>query len=123
MPAGEQNYAFVGWAVESVEDTATEPAFYGPGCELAVSEDMAFYAVYTYTVGGTGTTEYVLTDLENIQDTDTVVITVERAGTIYALDGSGGTSTRPAAVVVNAANGKLTSAPTETLQWNVISVG
>ena len=120
VPAGEQNYTFAGWALESVEDTATEPAFYGPGCMLSINNDITFYAVYTYTVGGSGTSEYVLTGLSDIQDDDEVVITVDYNGTVYAMANNNGTSKAPTAVIVAVSGDKLSAAPSDSLKWNMV---
>ena len=121
VPTGEQTYAFVGWTTAPVDNSEDAPAtVYAAGQTYTATAPTTLYAVYTYTVGGSGTSEYVLTDISNIKSSDTVVITMTyKDGVMYALDYSKGISAAPTAVTVEAANNKLNSEPANTLQWNV----
>ncbi len=114
-------YTFAGWTTEKLEDTDKAPAtVYAAKSNFKATANTVLYALYTYVVGGSGTTEYVLTDIADIQSTDTVVVTMTyEDGTIYALDNGNGTSKAPTGVIVKAANNKLSAEPAENLLWNI----
>ena len=117
--AAPSGYTFAGWATEAIEDTETAPTLYKAGSTYTTTANTALYAVYTYVVGGTGESGYVLKDISQITADDVFVITVEYSdGTIYALPNNSGTST-PSAIIISAANGKLTNEPASTLLWNL----
>ena len=125
LPAAEEptdTYTFVGWTTAPVTDATAAPTIYQAGAKFTATTNTTLYALYTYGVGGTGVAEYVLTDLSKIKDTDTVVITVEYEGTIYAMYNANGTSTAPTAIIVKASNNKLTQTPANTLLWNIATV-
>ena len=116
-----EGYTFLGWMETALrEDTTTKPTYYTGSYTLKTSTTL--YALYSYTEdGGTGSTEYVLTDFNAINDTDSVVITMTTsAGTTYALTSANGSSAAPTAVKVNVANGKLSNEPADALKWNII---
>lgn len=118
VPTGDHAYVFAGWAAEQVEDTETAPTLYTD--TYAAKEDTTLYAVYTYAVGGSGAAEYVLTDISEITETDTVVVTMTYTdGTVYALPHDNGSSKAPAGVIVTVANNKLTAEPEDRLKWNI----
>ena len=118
VPAGKQGYVFAGWTTERVEDTAEAPKILEAGKTYTATDNITLYALYTYVVGGTGSTEYTLKDLGDIEATDTVVVTMTAPdGTVYALPNNASSS--PSAVTVTASNGKLTAAPADTLLWNI----
>ena len=60
VPSGTpgSGYQFVGWAEAALEATTAKPAVLG---EFYIpTSNITLYAVYTYTVGGSGKTEYTL---------------------------------------------------------------
>lgn len=116
-----KEYTFVGWTTSNIsEDTTTIPTVYGAGDNITIDESTTFYAVYSYTDGeGSTSTEYVLTDLADIKNSDTVVITMTtNSGTVYALPNNGG-ATSPEAKIITVANEKISSDIDDTLLWNI----
>ena len=112
-----EGYTFVGWTDAQVTDTTTKPAIYTAGTSVTAS-NKTYYALYTYSVGGTGVTEYALKDITEIKAGDEFVITMTKGSTVYALPN--GTITKgPTAQTVTASNGKLTSDPAASLLWNL----
>lgn len=112
-----EGYTFEGWVTALTDDTENKPNTL-TGTYKATA-NVTLYALYSYTEGGTGTTEYVLTDLSNISATDVVVVTMTYGNTVYALSYANGSSKAPAAPTVTVANGKLTTEPAAELQWNI----
>ena len=53
LPDGKapENYRFIGWVTEAVEDTTTKPSFYAAGSSYIPSGDMEFMALYAYSDG------------------------------------------------------------------------
>ncbi len=116
-PTGDYNYTFVGWVLSTVDNATQAPTIYN-GTYVA-KENTTFYALYTYAVGGSGSSEYILTELASIASTDTVVITVSYDGTVYALSSLNGSSDAPDAITVSVADDKLTAEPAQDLLWNI----
>ncbi len=56
IPAGERVYTFAGWAEEGIQNSEAAPALYTSGTVYTARKDVILYAVYTYTIGGTGGT-------------------------------------------------------------------
>ena len=112
-----EGYSFLGWTDNTLSDTTTKPTIYPAGTSVTAS-NKTYYAVYTYAVGGTGVTEYVLKDITEIKSGDVFVITVSKSGSVYALPNALA-STAPKPVTVSAANGKLTADPAANLLWNI----
>lgn len=119
-PKGDHAYSFVGWLATTLDNSEEEPEFYGAGETFYAAANTTLYALYTYTVGGTGNTEYTLTDISDITATDSVVITMTSDnGTVYALDNDNGTSAAPEGVTISVSDGKLSAEPAENLLWNI----
>lgn len=120
VPTGEYTYKFAGWATAPVEDTEEEPEFYQAGEKFTATGATKLYAVYTYAVGGSGSSDYVLTDIANISATDTVVVTMTTGnGTVYALTSANGTGKAPTGVVITVSGDKLVAEPADALKWNI----
>ena len=118
LPSGEYEYSFVGWAEQPVDNATDCPTIYDTS--YTVNATTTLYAVYTYTVNGTGSSDYVLTDIAKIQETDSVVITMTYTdGTVYALNSSNGSSKSPVATTVLVSGNKLTATPDTALLWSV----
>lgn len=124
VPEGSflQEYEFAGWATSSIGTATNErPTLYPAGSVVTLTDDTVFYAVYSYTVSGnTGSTEsgWILKD--SIAAGDTVVITMTKSGTVYALNSTNGSSTAPAAdTTVTVADGKITSTVADSMKWTV----
>ena len=111
-------YTFLGWTTAKVADETTQPTTYEAGTIYNTETATTLYALYSYSVGGSGSSEYVLTDISQISSTDSVVVTMSLDSTVYALPNNGG-ATSPAATTVSASNGKLTAEPADTLLWNI----
>ena len=113
-------YTFVGWSKSSLTTPSeTAPTLYQPGQTLTITENTTFYAIFSYTEVVEGGSSYVKTDLANIKSTDSVVITMTKGSTTWALTSVNGSSSAPTAVVVTASNGKLTSDIDSNLLWNI----
>ena len=117
VPTGEYTYTFAGWATSPIENTEQEPEIYLAGQKFTATKDTTLYAVYTYAVGGSGVSEYVLTDIANISATDSVVITMSKDGNTYALPNN--QSSTPQAKTVTVSGDKLVGMPGDELLWNV----
>ena len=113
----DSGYTFQGWVEAELSDTTTKPTFYKAGTSVAAA-NKTYYALYTYTVGGTGTTEWVLKNLSEIKSTDVFLITISKDGKVYALPNTA-SSTAPKPAILYASNGKLTSDPAANLLWNL----
>ncbi len=57
LPEGvaEEDYKFVGWVKETIDSTTQKPDYLQAGEEYTPLSNESFYALYRYTVGGTGT--------------------------------------------------------------------
>ena len=120
VPTGDYTYTFAGWSTSPVEDTEEEPEFYQEGEIFTATGATKLYAVYTYAVGGSGSSDYVLTDIANISATDTVVVTMTTGnGTVYALTSANGTGKAPTGVVITVSGDKLVAEPADALKWNI----
>lgn len=117
-----EGYTFLGWMTSKLStDTTTKPINYYTA-SFTPTASTTLYALYTYSVGGSGATEYVLTDLADIGANETTIITVTTSsGTVYAMNNDNGTSKAPAGVIVTvSADGTvLTTEPADNLKWNV----
>lgn len=110
-------YTFMGWTDSVVSDTTTKPTVYTAGTSVTAS-NKTYYAVYTYSVGGTGVTEWTLKDITEIKPNDVFVITSATNSTVYALPNTAA-STGPTAVTVTVSDDKLASDPASNLLWNL----
>lgn len=120
VPTGDYTYTFAGWVAQTVDNKTEAPTIYKAGDTFTASEDTTLYALYTYSVAGegTGSTEYVLTNIANIKATDEVVITMTCGSTVYALPNDGGAST-PKAPTVTVSGNQLSGDPAKNLLWNI----
>ena len=116
-----EGFTFLGWTTTKLsEDTTEKPTYYTTSFTPTASTTL--YALYTYSVGGSGATEYVLTNLADIGTNETTIITVTTSsGTVYAMSNDNGTSKAPAGVTVTVSSDGtvLTTEPAENLKWNV----
>ena len=112
-----EGYTFLGWTDSIVSDTTTKPTIYTAGTSVTAS-NKTYYAVYTYSVGGTGVTEWALKNITEIKSGDEFVITMSKSSTVYALP-NGTISKNPVPETVTASNGKLTAEPAANLIWNL----
>ena len=120
VPTGDYTYTFAGWSTSPVEDTEEAPEIYQAGEKFTATGETKLYAVYTYAVGGSGSSDYVLTDIANISATDTVVVTMTTGnGTVYALTSANGTGKAPTGVVITVSGDKLVAEPADALKWNI----
>ena len=126
MPDGEvpedfaQKYTFAGWAMSAVDDTTVMPTLYAAGTKVTLTDDTTFYAVYTYSVssGDSVADSWELSD--TITSGDTVVITMSKGGTLYALNSRNSSSSAPAAnTPVTVSDGKITSDVDDSIKWLV----
>ena len=118
VPTGAYSYKFAGWVKGTVDNVTAQPEIYTGS--FTATENVTLYAVYTYSVGGSGSTAYTLTDLADISAADSVVVTVTYTdGTVYALSSANGTDKAPAATIVTVSGEQLSEDPAEDLKWNI----
>ncbi|MBE6981666.1 MAG: hypothetical protein E7437_05020 [Ruminococcaceae bacterium] len=110
-------YSFVGWAEGTLPDTTDRPDYDTPGTQVT-GNGQTYYALYTYSVGGTGITEYVKTDISQITPGTPFVITSSKDGTVYALP-NGTISKNPVPKTLSVTGDKLTGDPDDTLLWQL----
>ena len=116
----DYDYNFVGWATSTQGGVTAKPELYAPGSTVEIDADTTFYAVYTYVeTGKTHVSGYIKTELDDIQSTDVVVITMAKGGVIYALTSANGTSSAPSAVKVTASGDQLSGDIADALLWNI----
>ncbi len=117
-----KEYEFAGWAEEKVEFTDKAPALHKAGDKVTLEDDTTFYAVYKYSEKAEGevpvSNSYVKKDLGDIVATDTVIITMTKSGTVYALTSVNGSSNPPPAKAITVTNNEIASAADEFL-WTV----
>lgn len=68
-----QTYTLVGWATQTAADSTTEPTCYEPGEVVTITDDTAFYPVYSYGGGGGNGTWTLLDDAADLTAGMTVV--------------------------------------------------
>ena len=116
----DHDYTFAGWATETQSGSSVKPTLYAPGETVAIGADTTFYAVYTYIeTGKTHVSGYIKTELDDIQSTDVVVITMAKGGVIYALTSANGASSAPTAVKVTVNGDQLSGDIADALLWNI----
>ena len=108
-----EGYTFIGWTDSLVSDTTTKPGFYTPGASVTAS-NKTYYALYTYSVGGTGQVEWTAKDITQIKAGDVFMITMAKNGKIYALPNTAASSA-PAPVVVDVSS----ETQADKLLWNL----
>lgn len=117
-PTACDGYTFVGWTTAEQSETTTKPTLVSN--TTVVSSDMILYAVYSLTETGGGSSNYELTNIEDIAEDDIVVITMTHTGgTVYALSSSNGSSDTPPAPTVTVSDNKLSAEPADALKWNI----
>jgi len=118
LPDGKykQNYIFAGWAMSVVSDGTEKPVLYGAGDEVTLTDDTTFYAVYSYTEKGS-TNAYTLSDISSISS-GKVVITVNKAGTIYALSKTLTGKGAPTPFSLTVAGNSISSSVTDDIVWH-----
>ena len=120
IPTGAYSYAFAGWVTATVDNVDVAPEILAAGSTYNATSNTTLYALYSYAVGGSGSTAYVLTDIADISNTDSVVVTMTYTdGTVYALYNANGTGSAPTATVVTVADDKLSEDPAAELLWNI----
>ena len=121
LPEAEapEGYTFAGWTAAQVEETTTVPSFNKAGANFKTDADTTLYALYSYNVGGSGSADYELTDLEDISADVSVVVTMTYGDTVYALTSANDASAAPTAVIITLSGNKLAAEPAEALQWNI----
>ena len=106
-------YTFIGWTDKLISDTTTKPTIYNPGASVTAA-NKTYYALYTYSVGGTGVTEWTAKDITQIKSGDVFMITMAKNGKIYALPNTAASSA-PAPVIVDV----TVENQAEKLLWNL----
>ena len=123
----DETYTFLGWVEAEVSNSTTAPAtIYTEGETIEITADATLYALYSFTEGGSGSTDYEATELSKIGETDKVVITMTYTdGTVYALSSANGTGSAPAAPTVTVSGDKITSTVSEEagIVWNIAKDG
>lgn len=123
-PASFNKYAyeFAGWAMVTLDNVTTGSSVYAAGETVELeSDDVVFHAVYTYSVNDGSGRAFVETALSDIKDTDVVVITMSKGGTVWALSSANGASSAPGNTTVVVADGKISGEVAEDLMWNIVN--
>ena len=114
-------YTFLGWTTDdpiTEKTTETPSIIYEAGTAVTSG---TYYTVFSKTMTETksGETVYTKTDIGNITSDDVVVITMKNSAGVYALSNNKGTGSAPTAVKVEVSGNNLTSAPADTILWNI----
>ena len=113
-----EGYTFKGW-YGATYNNAAAPAYVTPA-GTKVTADRSFYAVYAETSSTGGNTEYTLTDVSKIGANDSVVVTILKDGTYYALPTADATNSGPLAKsTVTVSGDKITSTVDATITWKI----
>ena len=73
--ATAQSYRFVGWVTAPIEDTTALPTVLKSGDSFTTSTSTTLYALYSYTIGGSGETTYrLVTGADQLAADSSVVI-------------------------------------------------
>ena len=117
-----KEYEFAGWAEAEVALTDEVPALYKVDDKVTLKDDTTFYAVYKYSEKAEGevpvSDSFVKKDIGDIVETDTVIITMAKSGSVYALTSVNGSSDAPPAETITVTNNEIASADEEFL-WTV----
>ncbi len=74
-PYNEYGYAFMGWTTTALDKETTKPTIYTAGSPYYATDDITFYAVYSYSTEGDGSVIYKLaTDVSDLADGKNIVI-------------------------------------------------
>ena len=111
---------FVGWSTTTIDNSAEKPTsnFHEPDASITLGATNTFYAVFAES-GGTPTTTWSKTDINNIKSTDEVVITMTIGGVTYAMSNDKGTSAAPTAITMTIVNNAITNDILDTYKWNI----
>ena len=113
-----EGYAFKGW-YGATYNNAAAPAYVTPA-GTKVTANLSFYAVYAEISSTGGNTEYTLTEVSNIGANDSVVVTILKDGTYYALPTADATNSGPLAKsTVTVSGDKITSTVDATITWKI----
>ena len=112
----DPSISFVGWTSDAAWEgkTNTKPTLKAASEITTATADVEYRAVFA-KVGQSSWREANLADLT---DEDKFVI-VGNNGSNYAMTNDNGTSNPPAATSITIADGKLSNAPADNLQWNI----
>lgn len=119
------SYTFVGWIADAgLSDTESRPTMvYAPDETFTLTKDTSFYALYTYDVTTTGSTEsgYYLST-EAPQAGDNIILAGSTDGTSYTAmkHGTATKSTDVSTIELPVVGGKVTTVPDYTT-WTVQS--
>ena len=95
-----KDYTFIGWAISAQDNVSIIPEIYTAGVIVTVDEDVTYYAVYSYSDGGNTNEGWVQKDISEINSGDTIVITMSKDDTVWALSSENKASSSPAANVI-----------------------
>ncbi len=106
-------FTFSGWTENEIQgSTMSSPTMITPTME--VDGNMNLYAVFS--VSNSNCVEY---EVENLNQSDVVIIAISKEDKYYAMSQVKGGSGQPTACDVSVSNGKLVSPVTDDLKWNI----
>ena len=113
QPNTPEGFTFSGWSDKAIPATVSATPDMMTSASV-VDEDMNLYAVYS--VNGDNCTE---TDLSSFKQSDVAVIAVCKDEKYYAMSQLKGNNGQPMASEIMVSNGKIISAITDDIKWNI----
>lgn len=113
QPNTPNGFSFSGWSDKEIPAYQNETPNMMTSASV-VNEDIDLYAVYS--VNGDNCTE---TDVSSFKQSDVAVIAVCKDGKYYAMSQIKGSNGQPTAAEVKVTNGKIISAVTDDMKWNI----
>ncbi len=108
-----EGFSFNGWTENEIQgSTMSSPVMITPATE--VEDNMNLYAVFSVS-----SSNCVESEIENLSQSDVVIITISKEGEYYAMSQVKGGSGQPTACEVSVSNGKLVGSVTDDLKWNI----
>ena len=106
-------FSFIGWTDAEIKTTLnTIPEIVTPSTEI--KKETSLYAVFSMT-----NDNCVETDLSSIDKTDNVIIAISKDDEYYAMSQKKGSSGQPLAKELDVLNGKIMSAISDDMKWNI----
>jgi len=106
--ANAYEYTFIGWTDAQAENLTTAPTLYEAGESYTLVENTTLYALYSYSIGGSGESHYtLLTDISDLTANAQVVIASKNSD--YAISTTQSYSYRNAAAITKEATNQTIS--------------
>lgn len=106
-------FSFSGWTDAEIKTTLNAiPEMVTPSTEI--KKETSLYAVFSIT-----NSNCVETDLSSVAKTDDVIIAISKDDEYYAMSQDKGSSGQPLTKELMVSNGKITSAISDDMKWNI----